>query len=430
MTEPAALTNPFSGNAYFKPGYMKMSRLLSGINSFNHYFQKKGYEFVHLDGQALVEKSIKRTGLKDFGNEDFSRPLSILLQSFEKDADLNLFGRISVYSEIQRMLCNRLHMTADRARYPQIDEERIVRPLFITGLPRSGTTFLHALLAQDPKCRAPQVWEVMHPFPPPETASYDTDRRIARTAKELKWLDRLSPYFKRVHLIHERYPQECIAITSHAFMSYVFESMYHVSSYRIWHDKQDKKPVYEYHRDFLKYLQWKAPGSHWVLKAPSHLMALDSLLQVYPDADIVVTHRDPLKVLPSCASFTKVLREPFTNEIDNRKIGIEVSSRWEGSAWHSLQFRRSRPEQQKRFFDVHFSDVERDPMSVVRGIYRHFDRELDGSADLAMKAFIAKNPKNKHGAHHYSLEEFGLDRETEKQRFQFYMDAFTIPPEM
>jgi len=430
VTEPSSLTSQLNSNVFFKPGYIRMSRLLTGINSVNNFFQKKGYEFLKLESRALINKCIRRTGLDDFGGEDFCHPLSVLLQSFESDADLNLFGRISVYSEIIRMLCNRLLMVADRKRFPQIDSERIVRPLFITGLPRSGTTFLHALLAQDPKCRAPQVWEVMHPSPPPETASYSSDPRIAKTGKELRWLDILIPYFKRVHLIHERYPQECIAITSHAFMSYVFESMYHVSSYRIWHDKQDKRPVYEFHRWFLQHLQWRSPGTHWVLKAPSHLMALESLLDVYPDADIVVTHRDPLKVLPSCASFTRVLREPFTNGLDNKKIGIEVSSRWEGSAWHSLQFRQSRPHLQKRFFDVNFTDLERDPMSVVNGIYRHFGREIDSSAELAMKTFIAGNPKDKNGAHQYSLEEFGLDRETEKRRFQFYMDHYSIPPEM
>ena len=288
-----------------------MSRLLTGVNSLNHYFQKIGVEFVKLDSRCLIEKSVRRTGLDDFGSDDFHRPLNILLQSFEADADLNLFGRISVYSEIMRMLCNRLLMVADRKQFPLIEEEQVTRPLFITGLPRSGTTFLHALLAQDPKCRAPQVWEVMHPSPPPETASYCSDPRIAKTEKELRWLDILIPYFKRVHLIHERYPQECIAITGHAFMSYVFESMYHVSSYRIWHDKQDKRPVYEFHRWFLKHLQWRSPGTHWVLKAPSHLMALDSLLDVYPDADIVVTHRDPFESAPLVRQFHKSITRAF-----------------------------------------------------------------------------------------------------------------------
>ena len=403
--------------------------LLSGINAVNRFLQNKGHEFVRLDEAHLFEKSRKRTGLDDFGDESFRQPLGVLLNSLESDADLNLVGRISVQSEIVRMLCNRLRMLEDRKRRPEIGDEVVRRPLFITGLPRSGTTFLHALLAQDPGCRAPQVWEVMHPSPPPETGSYHVDPRIVETERALKWLDILMPDFKRVHLIHARYPQECIAITGQAFISYVFESMYHVSSYRLWHDRLDKRPVYEFHRWFLQHLQWRCPGTHWVLKAPSHLMALDALLDVYPDAEIVMTHRDPLKVLPSCASFTKVLREPFTGSIDKGKIGIEVSSRWERSAWQALHFRQTNQGLGGHFCDVQYADLERDPMSVVRGIYRHFDRELTAEAELAMRRFAAENPKDKNGAHCYSLEEFGLDRETEKRRFQFYTDSFGIAPE-
>lgn len=413
-----------------KPDRGVFSMLLSGINAVNRFLQNYGHEFVRLDETALLEKSCKRTGLDDFGDDSFRQPLGILLRSFESDADLNLVGRISVQSEIVRMLCNRLRMVNDCKRNPEILGEVIRRPLFITGLPRSGTTFLHALLAQDPACRAPQVWEVMHPSPPPETASYHVDPRIVETEKELKWIDILMPDFKRVHLIHARYPQECIAITGHAFMSYVFESMYHVSSYRLWHDKRDKRPVYEFHRQFLQHLQWRCLGTHWVLKAPSHLMALDALLQVYPDAEIVVTHRDPLKVLPSCASFTKVLREPFTDRLDNEQIGIEVSSRWEGSAWQALHFRQLNQGMEGHFCDVQYAELERDPMSVVRGIYRYFGRELTDTAELAMRRFVAENPKDKHGVHRYSLEAFGLDREAERRRFQFYMDYFGIPPEL
>ena len=412
-----------------RPDRIGFPMLLSGINAINRFLQNKGHEFVRLDEAHLFEKSRKRTGLDDFGDESFRQPLGVLLNSLESDADLNLVGRISVQSEIVRMLCYRLRMLDDRKRRPEIGDEVVRRPLFITGLPRSGTTFLHALLAQDPGCRAPQVWEVMHPSPPPETGSYHVDPRIVETERALKWLDILMPDFKRVHLIHARYPQECIAITGQAFMSYVFESMYQVSSYRLWHDRLDKRPVYEFHRQFLQHLQWRCPGTHWVLKAPSHLMALDALLQVYPDAEIVMTHRDPLKVLSSCASFTKVLRAPFSDSIDKGKIGIEVSSRWEGSVWQALQFLESNQGLRGHFCDVHYANLEKDPLSVVRGIYRHFDRELTVEAELAMRRFAAENPKDKHGVHRYSLEEFGLDRETEKRRFQFYTDYFGIPPE-
>jgi len=172
------------------------------------------------------------------------------------------------------------------------------------------------------------------PVPPPETASYATDRRIATTSRELKFADLLMPDFKKVHLIGARLPQECIAITSHDFRSYSFETMAAVHSYRIWHDRQNKRPEYEFHRQFLQHLQWRCPGQRWVLKAPGHLLALDALLQVYPDACVLMTHRDPLKVLGSCASFTEVLRSAFSDRVDKVSMARQVAERWEeGPGW-------------------------------------------------------------------------------------------------
>ncbi len=412
-----------------KPLCTMGASLLCGINTVSRIFLANGRSFVTLDAAALIDESRERTGLDDFGDDVFRKPLGILLQSFESDADLNLVGRICVHSEILRVLCNRLRMVEDRKRHPAIRDELILGPIFITGLPRSGSTFLHAVLAQDPRCRAPQVWEVMHPSPPPESGSYNSDPRIAQTERQLKWLDVLMPELEKSHLIQARYPQECIAITDHSFMSYVFESMYQVSSYRIWHDDQDKRPAYEIHRQFLQHLQWRCPGTHWVLKAPSHLMALEALLHVYPDADIVVTHRDPLKVLPSCASLTRVLRRPFTNRLDREALRSDVNLRWEGSTRLAMRFRQDNPALRDRFHDVRYPDVMKDPMAVVREIYRYFDRELTHDAETAMERFVAENPKNKKGEHRYSLEEFGFDRETERRRFQFYTDFYGITPE-
>ncbi len=412
-----------------KPLCAMGSALLSGTNAVSRLLPDSGRAFVRLDEADLVEVSRERARLEDFGDESFRRPLGILVESFERDADLNLVGRICVRSEILRKLCNRLRMVKDRKRHPEIADEKIRRPIFITGLPRSGSTFLHALMAQDPGCRAPLIWEVMNPSPPPETASYNSDQRIFETERQLKWLDILMPEFNKFHLIDARYPQECIAITDHAFMSYVFESMYQVTSYRAWHDQQDKTPAYEFHRRFLQHLQWRCPGTHWVLKAPSHLMALKELLAVYPDADIVVTHRDPLKVLPSCASLTRILRQPFTNRLDREALRDDVNLRWEGGMRLAMQLRESTHEGREHFFDVQFSDIKKDPMAVVRQVYQYFDRELTQDAETAMRRFVMENPKNKNGEHRYSLEEFGFDRETERRRFRFYTDYYGISPE-
>jgi len=237
------------------------------------------------------------------------------------------------------------------------------------------------------------------------------------------------PGFRRVHLIDARLPQECIAITGHSFISYLFESMYFVHSYRAWHDSRDKRPAYEYHKEFLQHLQCRAPGTHWVLKAPSHLFAIEALLQVYPDARIVITHRDPLRVLPSCASFTEVLRGAFTDCLDRRTLGIEIARHWEKGARHAVELTKSNGNSRASFLNVMYADLVREPMSVVRSIYRYFDIELTRESEMAMSRFLVKNPQNRHGEHRYSLGQFGLDRDIERRRFEFYANFFEIEPE-
>jgi len=269
----------------------------------------------------------------------------------------------------------------------------------------------------------------MHPFPPPERSSYSHDPRVAKTAQELKWLDVITPGFKMVHMIDARLPQECIAITGHSFISYVFESMYFVHSYRAWHDSQNKRPAYECHKRFLQHLQWRAPGTHWVLKAPSHIFALESLMQVYPDARIVMTHRDPLKVLASCASFTEVLRGSFTDHMDREKLGVEIARHWERGARVAVQFCQGSCDSKGGLFNVLYADLVRDPMGVVRRIYSHFDMELTSESETAMIRFLAENPQNRHGVHRYTLEEYGLDRDSERSSFEFYTNFFGIASE-
>jgi hypothetical protein len=405
------------------------SRLIHLVNAAGQKWMRDGISRQHLDEKTLLDKACRTTGLDDFGDASFLEGLRVLLQSYTTETGLTFIGQICAHGDTLRLLANRLRLVADRRRYPGIAQGVIRRPLFITGLPRSGTTLLHALLAQDPGNRAPQVWEVMYPSPPPETASYTTDRRIRTTAMQLKLVDILMPDFKMVHLIGARLPQECIAITSHAFRSYAFETLHQVPSYRAWHDRQDKLPAYEVHRQFLQHLQWRAPGQRWVLKAPSHLLDLEDLLKVYPDARIVVTHRDPLKVIASCASFTEVLRRGFSDHVDKVSLGQEVRQRWEQGASLAVKYRQIPAAWQHQIFDVHYLDLVRDPLALVRRLYAYFDLELTRAAEAAMQHFLQANPKNRGGVHRYSLEEFGLNPDAERRRFQFYLDFFGIEPE-
>ncbi len=398
------------------------------ISSICRLLSINGTAFISLDEKTLLNKAFELTGLDDLGDQSFYEAFSVLLKSIESDARLNLIGRICFRSDILRMLCNRLRLLEDRKRRPQIADQVISRPLFITGLPRTGSTLLHALLAQDPASRAPQVWEVMYPSPPPERTSYNYDSRVYKAARDLKWLDIIMPGFKRAHMIDARLPQECIAITGHSFISYLFESMYFVDSYRAWHISQDKRPAYEYHKQFLQHLQWLAPGTHWVLKAPSHLFTLETLLQVYPDARIVLTHRDPLEVLPSCSSFTEVLRGAFTDTIDRKKLGIEIARHWENGARIAVKFSQGNGNTPGHILNILYKDLVKNPMGVVRLIYRHFDMEFTTEAEAAMSRFLAQNPQNLHGVHRYSLGEFGLDGNAERGRFAFYTNFFGIEP--
>jgi hypothetical protein len=399
------------------------------FNAAGEKWWRHGFSWQQLDEKTLLDKACKSTGLEDFGESFFLEGLRVLLQAYATEAEFTFGGQICVHGDTVRLLANRLRLMADRSRYPGIAAEIIQRPLFITGLPRSGTTLLHALLAQDPAHRAPQVWEVMYPSPPPEKASYNTDRRIRTTSMQLKLIDILMPDFKTVHLIGARLPQECIAITSHTFRSYAFETQCHVPSYRAWHDRQDKRPAYEFHRDFLQHLQWRCPGQRWVLKAPCHVLDLEDLLQVYPDAGVIVTHRDPLKVLSSCASFTEVLRWGFSDRVDKVSVGQEVRQRWEEGALLAVKQRQTPAAWHDQLFDVHYLDLVRDPMAMVRRIYAYYDLELTQAAEVAMQQFLRANPKNKGGVHRYSLQEFSLNPDDERRRFQSYLDFFGIEPE-
>ena len=302
--------------------------------------QRAGVELVSLDEQRLLDAACRETGIPSFGDEGFREPLRLLLRALESEGRLTLLGRIAARADIAGLLTTRLRLEADRKRYPAIADEAIRRPLFVVGLPRTGSTLLHHLLAQDPGGRVARAWEVMEPSPPPERARYETDARIGRAARRLAWFDRIAPDFKRIHPLGAELPLECIAIMSASFASPRFHTTYHVPSYQAWLASADLSPAYDFHRRFLQHLQWRAPAGHWVLKAPSHVFGFEPLFATYPDAVVVQTHRDPLTVLASVASLTLVLQRAFTDHLDLAEIGAEVTERWSSGLERAMQARR------------------------------------------------------------------------------------------
>jgi hypothetical protein len=398
-------------------------------NAAGRALRRFGLEPVSLEERSLLEAACRATGLDDFGGEEFREPLRLILEGLEAEARLTLLGRVVARQDLIGLLTTRLQLTADRKRHPAIADERVAPPFFIIGLPRTGTTLLHHLIAQDPASRAPQTWEVMAPSPPPERGSYDTDPRIDRAERKLRWLDWLAPDFKAIHPVSARLAIECIAILSHSFLSSRFHTTYRIPSYQAWLKAQDLQPAYAYHRRFLQHLQWRMPAGRWVLKAPAHFYALDALFAVYPDARVVQTHRDPRTVLASVASLTLTLQSAFAENLDPVEIGEEVVQSWTEGLARTMRVRHAGTIPADRFVDVHYHDLLRDPIATVRRIYRHFDLSLTAEAEHRMRRHLTHNPQHKHGRHQYDLERFGLDPASLDRRFGPYREFFGIRPE-
>jgi hypothetical protein len=394
-----------------------------GLNLGGRTLRMLGAEPPSLDADSLHRAASRRASLSSYGEWDFAEPLERLLKSYRDEAALTTLGRITVRELIVSLLDNLLRMEAERSANPAIERERVIAPVFIIGLPRTGTTHLHGLISQDPGNRAPLTWEVM--YPAAGRAPADVARARAQTGTRLNWADRLAPEFMRIHPIAPDLPQECIAITAQVFMSIQFHTTHDVPSYQDWLEAAPQRLGFDFHHRFLQHLQAKAAGSRWVLKAPGHLFALEGLLERYPDARIVHTHRDPLRVMASMASHATVLRCAFSDRADPRKIAADWADRWAGALDRFLAVRDRAPAAQ--FFDVAFESIESDPLGTVERVYDFLGWPLTSEARTAMQSFLDANPKNKHGVHSYTLEQFGLNRTAEAARFRDYCERFRIP---
>ncbi len=384
---------------------------------------------VRLDEASLLARATRNTGLDDFGDAGFREPLRRLLESLEHEAELTLLGRMIARNDVVRLLENRLHMRETFKRHPEIGEHPIRRPLFIIGLPRTGTTILHELLAQDPANRVPLSWEVMHPWPPPERETYESDPRIAQVEKHFEGVDRILPGFKRLHRMGALLPQECVGLMAHEFATILFHTTHNVPSYQAWVEQADLRPVYASHRRQLQYLVWRCPAERWVLKSPQHLWTLEALLAVYPDARIVQTHRDPVRVLASLCNLIQLLRSMASDRIDPVQIGRDWARRMEEGLRTTMDLRASGLLGHDQVFDMHLSEFLQDEIGMIRRIYAHFELKLSDEAETRMRHYLAVNPSNKHGAHRYTLAPSGLDPEAERARFAAYQKRHGIASE-
>ena len=383
--------------------------------------------------ERLMAAARRRMDLADFGETPVVEPLRRFLEACRKEAQLSLIGRLALKWDTVRFLANLLELAAAEARSPAIASEPIEGPIFITGFPRSGTTFLHELMLCDPANRSPLVFETIHPYPE-RRAARTRDGRAARVERQLRMFDRIAPEFRGLHRISAVSPQECSEITAHSFRSLRFDTTYRIPSYRTWleADGDGHLPAYRLHKRFLQHLQHQdgaaRRGQHWVLKCPDHLFALEALGVVYPDARLVFVHRDPVKVLLSVAKLTEVLRRPFTRSIDRLEIGRGESARWLEGARLMIEAGES-ARWAGRICHIHYLDLIADPAEAVEKVYRHFGIAYPDSLSVAIRAFATLEPNGGYGVHRYRFEEHGLDEEAERKKFQAYMVHFGVASE-
>lgn len=376
----------------------------------------------------LIAAACEQAGCDDFGADGWRPGLERLVDGLVNEARLSAIGVEVASLDIIRALTSRLGVTAWRKEHPEIARKPITSPIFIVGQPRTGTTILYDLLAQDPELRPPLTWEVDAPCPVPQPETYHTDPRIAQTQATIEMSEQIIPGFLAFHPMGALVGQECVRITASEFTSMIFPVQYRLPSYARWlmYDA-DHTGAYRFHRIFLQHLQSGVPGQ-WLLKSPAHLWQLDKLMAEYPDALIVQTHRDPLNVISSIAALTNHLRRMGSDETNIAECAAQSYEEIVVGLDRGMSFRDSGVVPADRMIDVQFTDFVKDPWTTIKDIYAKLGRELKPEAERKMRDFLAAHPGDG-GRGRYTWSDTGLDAGEVRERVRAYQERYDVPTE-
>ena len=374
----------------------------------------------HVDDLLALARA--EAGLEDFGDPTFREGLQRLVRALREEARLNAAGEFTLRTLIIRMLKNRLEIEDWYRRHPEIDAEPIERPLIGLGLPRTGSTALSFLLAEDPAARSLRTWEAAEPCPPPATVA-GPDPRIARAQEQARIMDELAPRMAALVPSAPTGPMECLDLMALDFKSHYFTAFAHVPSYSAWLLDADLTPTYRYERRALKVLQWGSPARPWRLKSPTHLLFLGHLDRAFPDARFVMTHRDPAEVMVSVADVYVEVGRMFSDHIDLRYLGGINIEQWSLAMRRALAFRDAGHEH--RFFDMDHRAVQRDPIGEVRRLYAWLGEPVTPRFEAGMRRWWHENAASREQNVHPDPTAFGIDLDQVAPLFAEYVARFT-----
>jgi hypothetical protein len=384
---------------------------------------------LQLEPSALMAAARTQAGLDDFGPTDFEKRLEVLCRAMCDEAGFNDAGTMAQHGLLVGLLKNRLLIEDAIKRHPEILDIRIEAPIIICGLPRTGTTHLHNLIASDPAVRSLPYWESLEPLlavgetPGPG----QPDPRRTRTEIALSFLDVAMPYFDRMHEMTVDHTHEEIQLLAIDFSTMLFETTAPMPSWRDYYLSHDQRPSYAYLVKILKVLQWARGGTRWVLKSPQHLEQFPALLDTFPDATFVVTHRDPVSVTASMVTMLAYTARLTQDRVDLERIGSYWSERLRTMLQSCAAERDVLPAD--RTIDVRFDEFMADDVAMVGRVYELAGQPLDPPALAAMRAFMAEHPRGRHGAVLYDLSEFGLNAAELEESLAFYSERFEVTAE-
>jgi hypothetical protein len=394
------------------------------VNTLGEVFVAARLPILSLDEQTVRDRAMKQAGLTDFGDPYYRNGLVRLLESAEKDANLHPMGRMVTNDLTTSYLVQRLRLVETRRREREIFQKPLIPPLIICGPARSGTTFLHNMLAQDPAHRALPQWLLLRPFPEGPGNDVDPDPRIALAERGIRFRQPLLPSLDSIHYTRADTYEECILALGLTFNSLIFYTLFPVYSYMEWYlHQEDVSLKYQEYRWLLQVFQSHEPEQRLTLKAPAHTGNLEALLQELPQALLIQTHRDPVACVSSTCSLLYTNHLGAANEIDIQRMADIALDGYEIWGKRNLAFREKNP---GVVYDVFFDSLVTDPIGTVWGIYSHFGLPWTEAYESKLKEYIQRNKKDKHGKHRYTASDFGLTEDEIADRLKLYSEHFGL----